>query len=127
MTSGTGVDLVQLVRTILEGEDERLAKQLADGVVAEVSGSKCSVRLGGVAAPALPGWTVPPSLTVLEGDHVQVYRQGGYQLVLEVLNRNALNASQDGGTGGTEADENLDGGTPTTVYGGTTAIDGGAP
>jgi hypothetical protein len=123
-----GLDLIQLVRAQVLHEVQALSKAFTDGVVDSVEGNRCLVRLGGPSSPALPGWVIPPSLGVLAGDHVLLYRQGGWQLVLEVLNRNALNADQDGGgAGGGGELTNLDGGAPDTVYGGTTAVDGGAP
>lgn len=72
---------------------------LSDGTVVNVEGNKASVQLGGPSSPALPGFVIPPSLVVIAGDHVQVYRQGGYQRVLEVLNRNALNTPAIDGSG----------------------------
>ena len=122
----SGLDLVQLARNVAAQELAPLRAMLQDGVVVAVEGDKAAVRTGGPTAPAVSGWQVPPHLDPAPGDHVLVYRLGGYQLVLVVLNRNAL-VGIGGGTVTEGGAPNLDGGGPSTSYGGTTALDGGTP
>jgi hypothetical protein len=101
----SGVDLVQLVRRLARQEVAPALAMVQDGIVEAVEDGKASVRLGGPSADPVSGYSYSPSLDVQPGDHVLVYRLGGYQLVLEVLNRNAVLGSGGGGTstGGTPA------------------------
>jgi hypothetical protein len=81
-------ELNHLIRAIAEDADRRLEVMFQDGEIEAVQGSYASVRLG-ANDQGTPGFFIPPRLSVLLGDHVLCYRRAGYQLVVEVLNRNA--------------------------------------
>ncbi|HVM30763.1 MAG TPA: hypothetical protein VM305_08375 [Candidatus Limnocylindrales bacterium] len=86
-------EIVELIRSIVGDELRSVRQAWSDGVVDSVEGSQAMVRLGGPSSMPIPGFFVPPSLTVQPGDHVHVFRLGGYQIITEVLNRNALAVS----------------------------------
>jgi hypothetical protein len=88
-----GQELIRLQRGIAQSEVAKVERMFADGTVDAVEGSYASVRIGDPSSAPIPGFYVDPSLAVVSGDHVLVYRHGGYQLILAVLNRNAIAAS----------------------------------
>jgi hypothetical protein len=85
-----GQELIRLQRGIAQSEVAKVERMFADGTVDAVEGSYASVRIGDPSSAPIPGFYVDPSLAVVSGDHVLVYRHGGYQLILAVLNRNAV-------------------------------------
>jgi hypothetical protein len=62
---------------------------ITDGVAVVVAANKASVQLPGAADPT-PGFTIAPGVSVSPGDHVLVFRRGGFLLVWGVLNRTAV-------------------------------------
>lgn len=90
MTAEPELEMVRLVRRIAVDESRRVAQVFVDGSVEAVVGNVASVRKADPQASATPGFFVPPMLHVLPGDHVWVYDNGGYKLILAVLNRNAI-------------------------------------
>ncbi|MBA2439199.1 MAG: hypothetical protein H0V50_00810 [Thermoleophilaceae bacterium] len=85
-------DLVKLIREIAADGDRAVEEMSRDGVVDAVEGRYASVRLG-ANDNATPSFYVPPGLAVTVGDHVLVYRNHGFQMITDVLNRNALTGS----------------------------------
>ena len=79
-------DLNRLIQAHVQ--DAAAVELFGNGVVEAVEGYFAAVRLG-ANERATPSFSIPPRLSVAVGDHVLVFRRGGYQLILEVLNRNA--------------------------------------
>jgi len=122
----SGQDLVQLIRQLAALEVAPALAMVQDGIVETAEGGYASVRVGGPTADPVTGFAYSPSLAPLPGDHVVVYRLGGCQLVLQVLDRNALVGLDGGAVVESGGSPNLDGGQAGSTYGGTVAIDGGA-
>jgi hypothetical protein len=93
----SGEDLVQLARLVAEQQLAPVRAMLADATVVTVDAGKAAVRVGGPSAEPVAGFAYSPSLDVQPGDHVLVYRLAGYQLILAVLNRNAVVGAGSGG------------------------------
>lgn len=81
--------LVHLIRDVAAQEVAPMERAIGVGEVAAVEASKAALLIGANEEPT-PGFTIPPHLAPVVGDLAQFYRLGGYQVITDVLNRNAL-------------------------------------